>query len=392
MAVSTSIQFKAVLNRMDTTTDKPIVIGIYGIPRSGKTHLLNELKQLLGDNQFQFMDSSDVLDRITPGGLQTFKLLGEDAKKELRELAIQTIADEAQINKKAAVVTGHLMFWNEEIEAAVSVCTPMDVKVYTHILYLDLHTDSIAVRRANDITRARPALSLQHLREWQKADEQELREMCCENSILSSVLAMDKTSTSEVGELLLDLVEHNVSHNLASTTAHLDRIMAVKKDVKTMLVFDADKTLAPFDAGSMFWKKVYAAVGVQKTLFGDPLKHLFETSGYTYTAFRQATMTYEYAATYVDFEAICAAVAAEIVLYPEIEPILCTAGGAGGYVAVVVVTCGVKRVWELVLERYGLSETVAVIGGGRLTDGYVVTPAVKAAIVARLQQEYHTYV
>jgi len=166
------------------------------------------------------------------------------------------IADDAQINKKAAVVTGHLMFWNEEIETAVSVCTPMDVKVYTRILYLDLHAETVAVRRANDITRARPALSFQHLHEWQKAEKQGLRDMCCENSNLYRALATDKKTTSEVVELLLDLVEHNACHNLASATAHLDRIMAVKKDVKTMLVFDADKTLAPFDAGSMFWKKV----------------------------------------------------------------------------------------------------------------------------------------
>ena len=39
----------------------------------------------------------------------------------------------------------------------------------------------------------------------------------------------------------------------------------------------------------------------------------------------------------------------------------------------------------VVLEREGLSKEVKVIGGGRITDGFVVTAVVKAALVARLR-------
>jgi hypothetical protein len=35
---------------------------------------------------------------------------------------------------------------------------------------------------------------------------------------------------------------------------------------------------------------------------------------------------------------------------------------------------------------------VKVIGGGRISDGFVVTPAVKAKIVSRLRKVYHMYV
>jgi phosphoserine phosphatase len=57
-----------------------------------------------------------------------------------------------------------------------------------------------------------------------------------------------------------------------------------------------------------------------------------------------------------------------------------------------VVTCGLKRVWEKVLEREGLADIVKVVGGGRLQDGYVVTAEVKVQVVTRLQKHHRTYV
>lgn len=45
-----------------------------------------------------------------------------------------------------------------------------------------------------------------------------------------------------------------------------------------------------------------------------------------------------------------------------------------------------------VLEREGLSKNMKVIGGGRIADGFIVTAAVKAALVARLRDVHQTYV
>jgi hydroxymethylpyrimidine pyrophosphatase-like HAD family hydrolase len=54
-------------------------------------------------------------------------------------------------------------------------------------------------------------------------------------------------------------------------------------------------------------------------------------------------------------------------------------------VGVIVVNCGLCRVWEKVLEMEGFSDKVKVIGSGRVLDDLIVTPAAKAAMVARLQ-------
>ena len=57
-----------------------------------------------------------------------------------------------------------------------------------------------------------------------------------------------------------------------------------------------------------------------------------------------------------------------------------------------IVSCDLRAIWERVLEREGLSNTVRVIGGGRISDGFVVTPEVKAALVSRLQDVHQKYV
>lgn len=51
-------------------------------------------------------------------------------------------------------------------------------------------------------------------------------------------------------------------------------------------------------------------------------------------------------------------------------------------------TCGSARVWETILhDGYGL-EHIDVIGGGRHSDSFVVTPSVKGELVSRLQNKY----
>ena len=62
------------------------------------------------------------------------------------------------------------------------------------------------------------------------------------------------------------------------------------------------------------------------------------------------------------------------------------------HVGAVVATCGLRRVWDKVLESEGLSEKVKVIGGGRIADGFVVSAAVKGALVSRLRETHHIYV
>lgn len=83
--------------------------------------------------------------------------------------------------------------------------------------------------------------------------------------------------------------------------------------------------------------------------------------------------------------------AADVTLYPEVLSLLKEVSTCD-HINVVVATCGLRRVWELVLKAAGLSSSVHVTGGSRIEDRYVVTPEVKAEIDAHLQHKYHSQV
>ena len=56
---------------------KPTVIGLYGIFGSGKSYLLNQLKKdtTLQDQRFAFYDGFELINQVTPDGLDVFKKL-----------------------------------------------------------------------------------------------------------------------------------------------------------------------------------------------------------------------------------------------------------------------------------------------------------------------------
>ena len=55
-------------------------------------------------------------------------------------------------------------------------------------------------------------------------------------------------------------------------------------------------------------------------------------------------------------------------------------------------TSGMKRVWQIVLENANLSTAISVLGGGRITDGMVMTGETKQDLVCRLRGFHKKYV
>lgn len=365
----------------------PVVIGVYGVPGSGKTFLLNQLKETLGQDDFSFYEGSDLIASLVPGGLDAFKKLEEEQKVYWRQLAIDKIGTSSAESGQVAVVTGHYMFWPEEDEAGQPVCTQNDLDTFTHILYLDVAAEVVAQRCLDDAERGRPLISSAHIARWQQTEKAELRRLCRTAGILYSVLLLSPTMLHNVAILIRDFRHHTEGHNKQQAESRLDEAISTDNSpLETMLVLDADRTLAPQDTGSLFWKRISMEGDANplKTLFSSPLH-------YSYTAFRQATLLYEEVVGDQKFDALCQDVASSVVMYPEFVSLL-HAIEKQEHVGALVITCGLRRVWEKVLEREGLSDKVTVIGGGRIADGLVITSAVKASLVTRLQTVHHLYV
>lgn len=375
-------------SRPTLNNNRPTVVGLYGMPGCGKSFLLNQLKQELGQEHFAFYEGAKSINDVVPGGLKAFQCMKGADKEHYRQLAINDIENESTKSGKVAVIAGHFMFWTEGQANGQPVYTQSDLSIYTHILYLDVPGDVVLQRRLGDRGRNRSPASTPHLQKWQQVEKDQLQHLCYQNNILFSIMSPQPALPNYVAALLRDFGHHTEEYNLACAETKLDEtLVAGQGQLRTVLVLDADKTLAAEDTGTLFWKKVHNLQQstadddwVLKALFSSPLQ-------YSYTAFRQATLLYEEAADDENFERLCDDVAANVRMYPDFGYLLRLVAEQE-HIGVMVITCGLRRVWEKVLEREALSRTVKVIGGGRLADGFVVTPAVKAALVARLRDAH----
>jgi hypothetical protein len=180
-------------------------------------------------------------------------------------------------------------------------------------------------------------------------------------------------------------------YNLSRTENRLDEVLlAGQGQLETMLVMNGDRTLAAEDTGALFWKRVSSSW--QSRDQDCPLKALFNSLlEYSYIAFRQAVLLYNETTDDQEFDAVCQDVASAVTMHPEFVSLLQLVAEKE-HVGAVVVTCELHRIWDKVLEREGLSKTVEVVGGGRIADDFIVTAAVKASLVARLQDAYQMYV
>ena len=370
---------------------KPVVVGLYGIPGSGKTFLLDQLEQQLGQTHFAFYEGSKMIATVVPGGLDVFQTMEEQEKTQWRQRAIDTIGKNCADSGKAAVVAGHFMFWSQEQEVGLPVYTRNDLDVFTHILYLDTPAQLIAQRCLDDNEKSRTPTSASHLRKWQQEEKTQLRHLCRHHGILFMLIAPCATLLEETSKLLHDFRYHNEQYNLSQAQNRLDdAVVACQGQLETMLVMDADRTLATEDTGTLFWERVSNSRRLEyqpstlKLLFGGPL-------GHSYTAFRQAVLLYEETSNDNYFDALCQDVASAVTMHPEIVSLLQLVAEQK-HVGAVVITCGLRSVWDKVLEREGLSGRVKVVGGGRIADGFVVTAAVKAALVVRLREAHHLYI
>ena len=302
---------------------KPVVVGLYGLPGSGKTHLLNELKHRLGPDQYSFYDGSSVIANLVQGGLSEFEKLTNSQQMDVRARAIDSVGKECAESGKVALVAGQLSFWPEGAAQGTAICTRNDLNTYTHFIYLKTRPEVILERRMSDTTKARSPVSVTHLHEWQETEIQELRAICQEHRILLTFLSEESHSLNDIITLLADFRIHSKSYNLDLSSAKLiESIDSHKGEIKTVILLDADRTLAKEETGRLLWE-ILSHLAQCHAPGVYPLKPLYTSPlGYSYVAFRQTTLLYEETASDRQYANFCEEVASKVVMYPEITSLL----------------------------------------------------------------------
>ncbi|CAD6447211.1 73b8ede6-96bf-4ca0-bcf0-be8fd18a24d2 [Sclerotinia trifoliorum] len=132
----------------------------------------------------------------------------------------------------------------------------------------------------------------------------------------------------------------------------------------TMLVMDGDRTLVTDATGALFWQKWIARNRSEAPKYQLLLKLLFRTNlGYSCAAFRQVALVYGELMDETEYNDICQEVASVVNIHQEFVSLLQSLAEEK-HIGAVIISCGLHRVWEKVLEKEGLSKSVKVIAGG----------------------------
>jgi hypothetical protein len=155
----------------------------------------------------------------------------------------------------------------------------------------------------------------------QGEEKTELRKFYYQHGILFSIWAQHSELPDKVSTLLHDFRHHGEEHNLSLAKRKVDEIVALGQGkVESMLVMDADRTLAAQDRGALFWKIV--SDSRQPMDDESPLKTLFNSPlGHSYTAFRQAALLYREMGDEQEFDALCES--CHRLLFTKIPPPVC---------------------------------------------------------------------
>ncbi|KAJ8111651.1 hypothetical protein OPT61_g5808 [Boeremia exigua] len=358
----------------------PPIIGLYGISGAGKSHLLKQLSRSPLAQHLDFVDGSTLIDRHF--SLAEFTKLDSEEQDKKRAEVMSALVEERRKLNKGIVVSGHLLFWSDESREPREVGTDADWKAYTHMVYLQVDPSVVYMRRQNDNGRDRSVAPVKHLAAWQAKERALLRNMCYKKRIFFTTITeyagAERHILGQLEMLLIDFLHNDEEANLAAVDSTLEDIVALHdRALHTMLVIDADKTLAPQDAGALFWKFMNKRNGMPE----DGVDMILKPQGYSYESLRQVALLYEEVAESFDY--MCNQVVARIALYPEMAALLARVA-LEPHTGAVIVTCGLRQVWETVLRISGLTH-VKVIGSGTLANGYIVTDDIKGRIAANLK-------
>lgn len=141
---------------------------------------------------------------------------------------------------------------------------------------------------------------------------------------------------------------------------------------KAYAIIDGDRTLIPTDSTRQFFRSL--------DLDFRDIKAIFETHEYSFQAFLKTAEFYS-ALEPDRYETGCISSANAVDIYPEFLNFF---EQVKHNVELLVITTGIKRIWELLLQKHSLHDVHLIAGTYLPTDNYVVDKAGKGIVAQTL--------
>jgi phosphoserine phosphatase len=351
-------------------------IALYGVPRSGKNHLIKFLLESINSKvakTLYYVNGSGNLNRLSNDkyGIP-FKETDEDQKKLLRLMFCDELIT-LKNDYHHKIVDGHYCFFkNQSFDA---VFTDKDRDVYDIFFYLDTPTD-IIIKQANlgkekkDIA----SMSLAQINKWKEFEIQSLRKICLAHNKEFVVIDNNIEDCIDFFETLL-IGTRDVLLDSKEIAKHI--INKHKKQIdeyRNIIILDCDRTISNNDTTYDFCLRM----NIDKQI----LKNIFSGEYYTlYQFFRTAKLyaeknlsIYESASIHAFKKAIL-----NTSLIKDIKQ-------NGSNYLCIGITSGILRTWEKIRDEYQFPDIIE--GGSNLkTDKIVVSREVKYYLVKFLCEE-----
>lgn len=174
-----------------------------------KVQIANHILTWKPSPDFNFYDGSEMIKRITEGGLDAFKVMDEEQMSIHRQLAIDAIREECTETGRIGIVAGHYMLPSKDQETVETIGTRNDLATFTHMLYLNVPAETVAQRCRDDRGRKRHLMHVERIQEWQDDEQKALRKVCRDNKILFRIISgVSPTLVADVVMMLRDFQRH----------------------------------------------------------------------------------------------------------------------------------------------------------------------------------------
>ncbi|PYI09486.1 hypothetical protein BO78DRAFT_438119 [Aspergillus sclerotiicarbonarius CBS 121057] len=196
------------------------IIGIFGLPGSGKSHLLEKLKAESNVEPIEFHDPNVTLAEI----LRLSRLPGGQL-----------------------VVARNPMLQGDVSESKMLGAIEKNIHIYSLIMYLDVSPETIMERRQKATEEKYPEISVDEIQSWKEAEKSELCHLCRDKGILFTLVR----DLHRVSSLILESHKYTRLANQASAERALHGM--IENDPKAAILID-DGSLTAESPGKLFWQ------------------------------------------------------------------------------------------------------------------------------------------